>query len=112
LGGGSYYFIVRAVDGTGNQSGNSNEVSSGAIVGAPGVGVNTPAQGFNEEVLGTNTLSPTPTLAPTVTPTPVAGEVLGSETGTGSKPWWWPWILLLLLPPGWFGYKKWKNRKE
>lgn len=112
LGGGSYYFIVRAVDGTGNQSGNSNEVSSGAIVGAPGVGVNTPAQGFNEEVLGTNTLSPTPTLSPTATPTPEAGEVLGSETGTGSKPWWWPWILLLLLPPGWFGYKKWKNRKE
>ncbi|MFZ2206426.1 MAG: HYR domain-containing protein [Microgenomates group bacterium] len=103
LGGGTYYFIVKAVDASGNQGANSNEVSSGAIGGAAGVAPGTPAQGFAEEVLGANTLTPTPTPAPT-------GAVLGTETN-GTKPWWWPWILLLLLPPAfWFGYKKWKER--
>lgn len=104
LGGGTYYFIVKAVDASGNQGANSNEVSSGAIGGAAGVAPETPAQGFAEEVLGANTLSPTPTPVPT-------GSVLGTGTN-GTKPWWWPWILLLLLPPAfWFGYKKWKDRK-
>jgi hypothetical protein len=103
LGAGSYYFIVKAVDPSGNQSGNSNEVSTGAIAGAPGVAAGTPAAGFAEQVLGANTLTPTP--IPT-------GIVLGEATGTGKKaPWWWPWILLLLLPPSWFGYKKWKKMK-
>lgn len=102
LGGGTYYFIVKAVDASGNQGANSNEVSSGAISGAAGVAPGTPAQGFAEEVLGANTLTPTP--APT-------GAVLGTEMNS-TKPWWWPWILLLLVPPAlWFGYKKWKERR-
>ncbi|MCX6731998.1 MAG: fibronectin type III domain-containing protein, partial [Candidatus Roizmanbacteria bacterium] len=104
LGAGTYYFIVKAVDAAGNQGGNSNEVSTGAIAGAPGVAAGTVAQGFGEQVLGTNTLTPTPT---------PKGSVLGTETKTGkTNLWWWPWILLLLLPPSiWFGYKKWKNRQ-
>lgn len=103
LGAGSYYFIVKAMDPSGNQSGNSNEVSSGTIVGAPGVGENTPAQGFAAEVLGEATGSAQ------LTPT---GSVLGTETTKNGKKkmLWWQWVLLLLLPTGtWFGYKKWKK---
>lgn len=103
LGAGSYYFIVKAVDAAGNQSGDSNEVSTGAIAGAPGVAENTPAQGFTEEVLGANTI--TPTQKP-------KGDVLGTGTVAKKNPWWWPWILLLFLSPSiWFGYKKWKKSK-
>lgn len=103
LGAGSYYFIVKAVDPSGNQSGNSNEVSTGSIAGAPGAAANTPAQGFSQNVLGANTI--TPTLTP-------KGSVLGTAAKSGKKtPWWWPWILLLLLPPGgWIVYKKWKKK--
>lgn len=102
LGAGSYYFIVKAVDPSGNQSGNSNEVSTGAIAGAPGVAENAPAQGFAEEVLGTNTLTPTP--APT-------GSVLGTKDGKNKLPWW-SWLFLLLLPTGWFGYKEWRKKRS
>jgi hypothetical protein len=103
LGAGSYYFIVRAVDPSGNQSGNSNEVSTGAIAGTPGVAPGQPASGFAEQVLGTNTLTPTP--VPT-------GAVLGVvEEKVKNNNWWW--LLLLLIPPSaWFGYKKWKKSKE
>ncbi|MFA6016543.1 MAG: HYR domain-containing protein [Patescibacteria group bacterium] len=104
LGTGSYYFIVKAVDPSGNQSGNSNEVSSGTIIGTPGVNENTPAQGFAEEVLGEATESAK------LTPT---GSVLGTNKENGKKnPWWWPWALMLVLPFGWFGYKKWKIRNN
>jgi hypothetical protein len=102
LGAGSYYFIVKAVDPSGNQSSNSNEVSTGAITGAPGVAENTPAQGFAEQVLGANTLTPTP--VPT-------GSVLGTEDNAKKAPWW-PWLLLLLLPTGWFGYKQWRKKRS
>lgn len=103
LGAGSYYFIVKAVDAAGNQSGDSNEVSTGAIAGAPGVAENTPAQGFTEEVLGANTITPTQT---------PKGDVLGTGAVAKKNPWWWPWILLLFLSPSiWFGYKKWKKSK-
>jgi len=105
LGAGSYYFIVKAVDSSGNQSGNSNEVSTGTIAGAPGVVENTPAQGFAEEVLGANTFTPTPTSTPVPT-----GSVLGTEDNDKRMPWW-PWLFLLLLPPGaWFGYRQWRKR--
>lgn len=100
LGSGSYYFIVQSVDAGGNHSGNSNEVSTGTITGAPGVAANTPAQGFASEVLGANTMTPTPT---------PHGQIMGVKTAQ-TKPWWWPWVLLLLIPPAfWMGYKKWKK---
>jgi hypothetical protein len=76
LGTGSYYFIVKAVDSSGNQSGNSNEVSTGTITGAPGVTENTPAEGFAENVLGEATDSAK------LTPT---GTVLGTETRMAKK---------------------------
>lgn len=105
LGTGSYYFIVKAVDSSGNQSENSNEVSTGAIVGAPGVAENTPAAGFAENVLGKATESAK--LTPTATTT---GTVLGINKKNGKKNLlWWPWILLLIIPFGLFGYKKWKK---
>ncbi len=105
LGAGSYYFIVKAMDPSGNQSGNSNEVSTGTIIGAPGVTENTPAEGFAENVLGETTESAK------LTPT---GSVLGTENENGKKKiLWWQWVLLLLLPTGaWFGYRKWKNKNN
>jgi hypothetical protein len=78
-------------------------VSTGAIAGTPGVAPGQPASGFAEQVLGTNTLTPTP--VPT-------GAVLGVvEEKVKNNNWWW--LLLLLIPPSaWFGYKKWKKSKE
>jgi len=107
LGAGSYYFIVKAVDQSGNQSGNSNEVSTGAIVGAPGVAENTPAAGFAENVLGEATESSK------LTPT---GTVLGTETknGINRKLKWWQWVLISLFAFGgiYLGYKKWKKKNN
>jgi hypothetical protein len=54
----TYYFMVRAVDDVDNQSSNSNEVTTGAIAGAPGTipgaGGTAPAAGFDVagDVLG------------------------------------------------------------
>ena len=53
---GSYFFVVRAVDNVDNQSANSNEVNTGAILGAVGAATG-PAAGFAEagDVLGDET---------------------------------------------------------
>lgn len=99
LGAGSYYFIVKAVDQSGNQSGNSNEVSTGQIAGAENVAENTPAEGFSESVLGESTKSAE--LEPT-------GSVLGesqSQKQNNKKQWYWL-LILLLIPAAWFIYKK------
>jgi len=92
LGAGSYFFIVRAVDASNNQSANSNEVSTGAIAGAPGVQPGAPAQGFAPEVLGkTTTEEATPSPSPTQ---------LGSIEGAQTNDWEWLWWLTLTLPVG------------
>jgi len=55
---GNYYFVVRAIDNVDNQSSNSNEVSTGDILGAAlGTGTGGPAVGFQEvgDVLGDQT---------------------------------------------------------
>lgn len=89
---GNYYFVVRAEDGSGNQSANSNQVSTLSLLAAPGGG-NEVAQGFAEtpEVLGVNTAEQS------VTETPAAsnGEVQGANTSCNDlvNSLWW--ILLL-----------------
>lgn len=89
---GNYYFVVRAEDEAGNQSANSNQVSTLSLVAAPGGG-NVVAQGFEEapEVLGVNT----ETEQNTGENLENAGEVLGV---TSCNPWlnslWW--ILLVV----------------
>ena len=93
LGAGSYFFIVRAVDATNNQSANSNEVATGAIAGAPGVQPGAPAVGFAPEVLGQTTESS-------------SSAEQGGQNGQGSvegaqtNDWEWLWWLLLTLPIG------------
>ena len=76
--------------------------SSGIITGTPGVAENAPAQGFAEQVLGASSLTPTP--VPT-------GAVLGTEDASKKSPWW-PWLLFLLIPGTWFGYRQWKKRND
>lgn len=100
-GGATYYFRVRA--GNGCAPGDfSNELSAaptgGFIEGIP--------VGFEAGVLGEATKSE----EPTEESTPGAqGTALGAETKNGViNSWWWPWILLSLLPLGWvvYHYKK------
>ncbi len=101
LGAGSYYFVVRATDAAGNNSGNSNEVATGTIQGAAGVRPGAPAAGFNPAVLGTETSTPSAAVAPPSTPSATtAGSVLGATTtnwlNTLLKSWWF-WVLIVLL---------------
>ena len=91
---GNYYFVVRAEDSSGNQSANSNQVSTLSLLAAPGGG-NLVAEGFEEvpEVLGDNT-EPSNS---DVEEKP-AGEVLGV---TSCNPWlnslWWVLLLVQLI---------------
>jgi hypothetical protein len=96
---GSYYFVVRAVDKADNQSPNSNEVNSGTILGAVGLGegVGGPAAGFQEagEVLGEETETTEQELAEQApTSDKETGEVLGTVTSVGFFQSKLPWILL------------------
>lgn len=91
LGGGDYYFIVKSLDSVGNQSGNSNEVNTLALVGVPGVEPGTPAEGFLPEVRGASTeITPTETVTP-------SSEILGESESKNSLP---VWLILLLLTSG------------
>jgi len=97
LGAGNYYFIVKAVDAAQNQGSESNEVSTGTIIGAPGAEEGTPAEGFTPQVQGVATEA-TPSPTPEATP-----EILGSTTEENkNNNWWW----LLLLIPLYFGGRK------
>jgi hypothetical protein len=96
---GSYYFVVRAVDKADNQSSNSNEVSSGTILGAVGLGagVGGPAAGFEEagEVLGEETEAAEQELAEQApTSDEETGDVLGTATSVGFFQSKLPWIML------------------
>jgi hypothetical protein len=104
LGAGSYYFIVKAVDPSGNQSGNSNEVSTGTIVGAPGTVAGQPAEGFSPEVQGVNIeAAPSGSLADETSP-----AVLGDSTAGGKNwlNWWWLSLLFPVYLIGRYFYKK------
>jgi len=85
LSAGNYYFVVRSRDSVKNQSGNSNEVNTGAILGGAGVGG--PATGFQEagEVLGEktekNTLKNKKSVKGAIVQSQKTGEVLGAEKG-------------------------------
>lgn len=94
LGEGSYYFVVRSIDQAGNGSGNSNEVATGTIAGAPGVEPGAQAAGFTQDpqVLGDSTQGDGESEA-------VVGESNGSVLGDRTFNWWYllliPFILLL-----------------
>ncbi len=98
LGAGTYYFVVRAKDGAGNSSGNSNEVGTGAIAGAAGVAPGAPAAGFlpAPQVLGAQTVA-----TPSASPSPESmGSVLGATTNNYLQALinnWWFWPLVVLL---------------
>jgi hypothetical protein len=83
LSAGNYFFVVRARDNVKNQSGNSNEVNTGAILGGAGVGG--PATGFQEagNVLGEQTEKESTkskkTTKGALTDSQNEGEVLGIE---------------------------------
>jgi hypothetical protein len=83
LSAGNYYFVVRSRDNVKNQSGNSNEVNTGAILGGAGVGG--PATGFQEagEVLGEKTEKDASknkkSVKGAVLESQEMGEVLGAE---------------------------------
>ncbi|HSV95053.1 MAG TPA: fibronectin type III domain-containing protein [Spirochaetia bacterium] len=94
LGAGNYYFIVKAVDEAQNQGAESNEVSTGNIIGAPGVAEGTPAEGFSPEVQGANTDTPSTVSEPTP-------SVLGESVENNN--YWW--LLLLLVLPLYFGLR-------
>ncbi len=100
-GGTTYYFRVRAGNGCapGDYSNEASVTPNGGVVTGT-------APGFSAGVLGVSTGS----AQLTGTPSPT-GSVQGTTTSNSKKAPWWPWILLLLLPPVWLGYKKWKNRK-
>ncbi len=86
LGGGNYYFVIQSVDNAGNRSGNSNEVNTQTIVGAPGVLPGAPAEGFTPQIKGSVT---------TETPTPSV-----SPTNQNNFP---RWLIILLIATGGFG---------
>lgn len=98
LGTGNYYFVVKAVDEAQNQSGNSNEVSTGTITGAAGTVPGQPADGFAPQVLGANTQ-----ITPTQAPAQEDGSVLGNSVEKGFN---WYWLLILLTFPLYFGGRK------
>ncbi len=118
LGGGTYYFIVRANDSSGNGSSNSNEVSTGAIEGAPGVAAGAPATGFEEQpptVLGAETTEPaevalTENDNQEVEPGSEKGSILGVFTNNNFK--WWYWLLPLFLLMAHFGFRWWVKRRK
>ncbi|MFA6361809.1 MAG: hypothetical protein WCX33_03310, partial [Candidatus Shapirobacteria bacterium] len=102
LGTGNYYFIIKAVDEAQNQSGNSNEVNTGVITGAPGSVPGQPAEGFTSEVLGTNTEENNSNTE--------NQNILGTSTEEGFN--WWYLLLVLLVIPLYIGGKRiFKKRK-
>lgn len=100
LGAGNYFFVVRSVDTSNNQSANSNEVSTGAIAGALGVLPGAPAVGFAPEVLGETTTeqqgSSTSGSAEQGRQNGQRGLVEGAQTNNRR----WLWLLLSTLPFG------------
>ena len=99
LGAGSYYFIVSAHDAAGNGSVNSNEVATGALIGAAGIAPGTPATGFTTTpaVLGAHTDNQDTSAPSTTTAT---GVVLGTNITswlTLIMHFAWIWLPLLLL---------------
>ncbi len=107
---GNYYFVVRAEDGSGNQSANSNQVSTLSLLAAPGGG-NEVAEGFAEtpEVLGVNTAEQPKSEAQAAS----NGEVKGANSSCNDlvNSLWW--ILLLAQFIGLFitEYKLGKKQK-
>lgn len=104
-GGATYYFKVRAGNGcaTGEFSNEASAAPNGGFV----AGV---APGFSAGVLGASTSESESIVITEPTPVPT-GLVLGTEDN-GKKAPWWPWLLLLLLPTGWFGYKQWRKKRS
>lgn len=104
LAAGSYFFVVRAVDAADNQSGNSNEVSTGSITGAPGA-TGGPATGFQPagEVQGVSTdenITFEENSSETVETSVLdrLGEVLGKECNQSA--WWYilgSFLLILIV---------------
>lgn len=94
---GSYFFVVRAVDKVDNQSGNSNEVNTGAILGA--IGAAGPAVGFVEagDVLGDQTdQEPTEEEMERAKAEAENGAVLGEMITCNPVKALLPWIILVL----------------
>ena len=89
LGAGNYYFIVRAKDAADNQSGNSNEVNTGTIAGAPGTVPGGPAADFIPagEVQGAITDGESEG---------IGGEVMGTSESTSWMMSNLFWMLLVL----------------
>lgn len=105
----TYYFMVRAVDDVDNQSSNSNEVTTGAIAGAPGTtpgtGGTAPAAGFDDagEVLGDEDDAEADAVEFDEDGNPINrdGEVAGAtDENCGTMQQYFPWILLAVLTLG------------
>jgi hypothetical protein len=103
----TYYFMVRAVDDVDNQSSNSNEVSTGALAGAPGTtpgaGGTTPAEGFDDagDVLGDDDDAESVELDEDGNPINQDGEVAGAiDENCNTVQQYLPWILLAVLSVG------------
>ncbi len=111
LAGGTYYFVVRSVDNVNNQSGDSNEVSTGSITGAPGALPNQPVQGFAPQVLGAATESGELTQPDSTKVDETKGSVLG-ETTISNIPWWIIPLLAVFFFMIFFYMKKRKNQKK
>ena len=84
LGTGDYYFVVRAMDDSDNQSGNSNEVGT-ALVGVGGV----IAEGFEdaENVLGVEDEASEEEQAAMIEE--IGGEVAGANSCEQARVWFW-----------------------
>lgn len=93
---GNYYFVVRAEDQAGNQSGNSNQVSSLALAAAAGGGA-AQAAGFApaQEVLGVEDEEAAQAAAAQDNPD-AAGQVQGVSTSCEPISNYW-WLILILL---------------
>lgn len=95
---GSYFFVVRAVDNVDNQSANSNEVNTGAILGAAGAAAG-PAAGFVEagDVLGDQTdQEPTQEEMERAKAEAEKGGVLGEMITCNPVKLLLPWVILVL----------------